>query len=347
MIVLKILFWVIVAVLVIALLAVLMMILALLVKIQIGFDYADEGKKLRIKYGIISIKIYPEMFAPEKKEKIMNLINLLKDKLGPMAEKMMGKAQDVAAEQKEKSDIKTALKNAEEFEAEEARIAAEEARIEAELQMAEAEIVAAEQAEKDGTPFPDIVEPAEVSKLESIKDALAGFDIAGAWNGFKSFMSGFTFDSVLALLSYIGGQTGHTLSKVASRIKIKQFCVSLVVGGGEDAAQTALKLGKISAFAFPAMGKLVSAMNVKEYDLDISPDFLAPKNSAEFHTVIAFRPLILFTPFIGYMGKVGMKTFSFYGDYKQTKKDKANGTSSKKKSKPAKAQKAKAKKAKA
>ena len=346
MIVLKILFWVIVAVLAIVLLAVLMVLLALMVKIQIGFDYADEGKKLRIKYGVIPIKIYPELFAPEKKEKLKNLFGTLMDKFGPMAEKMMDKAQEVAAEQKEKSDIKTDLKNATEFEEEEARIAAEEARIEAELQMAEAEIVAAEQAEKDGAPFPDIVET-EASKLESIKNALASFDLRSAYDSFKSFMSGFTADSVLALLSYIGGQTGHTLSKVASRIKIKQFCVALVVGGGEDAAQTALKLGKISAFAFPAMGKLVSAANVKEYDLDISPDFLAPKNSAEFHTVIAFRPLFLFTPFIGYMGKIGMKTFSFYGDYKQTKKDKANGTSSKKKSKPAKAKKAKAKKAKA
>ncbi len=324
MIVLKILFWVIVAVLASSLLAVLMMLLALMVKIQIGFDYANEGKRLRIKYGIIPIKIYPEMFTPEKKEKYKNLFETLKVKFGPMAEKMMGKAQEMAAEQKEKSDIKTDLKNAEKFRDEEARIAAEEARIEAELQMAEAEIVAAEQAEKDGTPFPDIVEPAEVSKIESIKEALAGFDIAGAWGGFKSFISGFTFDSVLALLSYIGGQTGHTLGKVASRIKIKQFCVALVVGGEEDAAQTALKLGKISAFAFPAMGKLVSAMDVKEYDLDISPDFLAPKNSAEFHTVIAFRPLFLFTPFIGYMGKVGMKTFSFYREYRNTKKAKAS-----------------------
>ncbi len=346
MIVLKILFWVVVGLLAFMLLAVLMMLLALMVKIQIGFDYAADGKKLRIKYGVIPIKIYPEMFSPEKKEKFKNLFGTLMEKLGPMAETMMGKAQDVAAEKKEKSDIKTELKNAEKFDAEEARIAAEELRIESELQMVEAEIVAAEQAEKDGVPFPDIVEPAEVSKLESIKDALAGFDIAGAYNGVKDFMSGFTAESVLALLSYIGGQTGHTLGKVASRIKIKQFCVALIVGGGEDAAQTALKLGRISAFAFPAMGKLVSATNVKEYDLDISPDFLAPKNSAEFHTVIAFRPLFLVTPFIGYMGKVGMKSFSFYGEYKQTKKDKANGTSSKK-SKPAKAKKAKAKKAKA
>lgn len=345
MIVLKILFWVIVAVLVIMLLSVLMVLAALTVKIQIGFDYANEGKKLRIKYGIIPIKIYPEMFTPEKKEKIKYLLDWLKVKFGPMAEKMMGKAQDIAAEQKEKSDIKTDLSNAEKFENEEARIAAEEARIETELQMAEAEIVAAEQAEKDGTPFPDIVEPAEVSKLEAIKDALSAFDIAGTYNSFKSFMSGFTFDSVLALLSYIGGQTGHTLGKVASRIKIKQFCVALVVGGGEDAAQTALKLGRISAFAFPAMGKLVSAMNVKDYDLDISLDFLAPKNSAEFHTVVAFRPLFLFTPFIGYMGKVGMKSFSFYKDYKDTKNGKKKTSS--KKSKSAKAQRAKAEKVKA
>lgn len=343
MIVLKILFWVIVAVLAVLLLAGLMIVLALLVKIQIGFDYADDGKKLRIKYGIIRFKIYPEMFAPEKKEKLKNLIEWLKVKFGPMAEKMMGKAQEVAADQKEKSDIKTELKNIEEFQNEEVRIAAEEARIESELQMAEAEIVAAEQAEKDGTPFPDIVEPLEVSKLESIKDALASFNIAGAWNSFRDFMSGFSFDSIVALLSYIGGQTGHTLGKVASRIKIKQFCVSLIVGGGADAAQTALKLGKISAFAFPAMGKLVSGMNVKEYDLDISPDFLAPKNSAEFHTVIAFRPLILFTPFIGYMGKVGMKSFSFYKDYKDTKNGKKKASSGKSKSAKAKAKKVKAK----
>ena len=319
--VLKILLWIILIILILVVLAVLMVLLALSVKIQLGFDYDKAGIKFRLKYGFFGLKIYPELFTPEKMERYKGMFEKVKGFAGPWVNKFANKAKDKAAEKKEMGDIKSELKNAEEFEKEEARIASETARVEAELIQADADLESAIRAEEAGNPFPDGVDEKEVSKLEGIKQSLETVDFEGAYHKVKGFMSGFSFNSIMALLSYFGSQTGRTMGKVVSRVKIKQFFVGLTISG-DDAAKTALKYGRISAIAFPAMGKMVTSLNVQDYDLELSPDFLAKKDSGELHTIIAFRPLFLLTPFVGYIFKVGKGSFSFYRTYKKTAKAK-------------------------
>ena len=62
-----------------------------------------------------------------------------------------------------------------------------------------------------------------------------------------------------------------------------------MVTAGSDAADTAIKHGKLCAWLYPILGKLVSTCKVKKYDFDISVDFLATEKKAEayvrFHVI--------------------------------------------------------------
>ena len=322
MIILKILLWIVVIVLILVLLVLLTVLAALSMKIQIHFDYDEDGVKIKLKYGVIPIKLLPKKVDPEKAEKSKAKRESMKQKFGPTANKIKDKVLQKVAEVKEKRDIQKTLENAEFYKEEEARIAREEVRIETELKEAEAQLEMATKAEEEGVPFPDVVDESKVSKLDGIKEAIERIDFESATKGIQDFLSGFSFESIIALLSFIGKQTGHTFGKVLRRIIIKQFCIDLTVSGS-DAAKTAMKVGAISAIGFPALGKMVQSLTVKEYDLEVNPDFLANKDSGELHVKIAVRPIRLLTPFIGYFVKIGGKSVSFVNSYKKTKKEKA------------------------
>ena len=60
---------------------------------------------------------------------------------------------------------------------------------------------------------------------------------------------------------------------------------------GSDAADTAIKHGKLCAWAFPVLGKLVSTSKVKKYDFDFSPDFLGKKSEAEAYIRLHVTPI--------------------------------------------------------
>ena len=64
-----------------------------------------------------------------------------------------------------------------------------------------------------------------------------------------------------------------------------------MITAGSDAADTAIKHGKLCAWLYPVLGKLVSTCKVKKYDFDISPDFLAPKSTASAFVRFHIRPI--------------------------------------------------------
>ena len=64
-----------------------------------------------------------------------------------------------------------------------------------------------------------------------------------------------------------------------------------MITAGGDASDTAIKHGKLCAWLYPVLGKLVSTCKVKKYDFDISPDFLAPKSTAEAFVRFHLRPI--------------------------------------------------------
>lgn len=249
----------------------------------------------------------------------------LRNIFGPTAKKVTNKAKTVATEKVEETKEKKSAQKDFDTEVfireEEARIATEEARLSVELPKAEAQYEAAVKAEEEGKPWDNVVSKKEASKLDDIKTSFKAYDLPGTYEKVKSFLSGFSFDSIVALIASLGSTTGHTLGKVARKINIKRLNVGLVIGG-DDAAETALKFGRIGAVLYPALGRITNNLTVGDISLDMTPDYLANKNSGEIHTVIALRPLTLVTPFIGMVPKLGKSGFAFYRDYKKTKKAK-------------------------
>jgi len=306
---LKIVLWIFCIVAVLIILAVLLVLLLLSIRVGIKLDYDDAGTALKIKYGLIGFKVLPKKEKKPKKQK-SSVSAAAKDIAEPQAYKLKDKLVAKSKQKMELGEIQKEIQTAEYLASEPERLAEEEARLNAEMEKAEQEVRKLEIAEAIGNPYPDVVDESQVSTLASIKDKLDTMDLEGAYNLICSYASGFSFDSITALLSFLGSQTTGTLKKVGRRFLIKQFSVGLTVTGA-DAAQTAVKYGQVAAVAFPALEKLVTNARVRKYDLDIQPDFIAKKNSAEFHNYISFSPLRVLTPFLAYFAKVGLKTFKF------------------------------------
>lgn len=309
---LKVILWILVIQLALFLLTGLTITALMSVSIGVNADYDDEGTRLKLKYGFLGFQILPKK---EKKEKKPNkLMNNLKYRFGPTVHKFVDKGKAKVSTVMGEKKVEKELKNEEELKTEQTRIQKEETRLNAEMEKAESTGKAAEQSVPA---LPEVVDESKVSKLDSMKQKLDSFDLEGAYNSFRSFTDGFDFDSIIALLSFIGKQTKGTLKKTGKRVHIKQFSLGLRVSG-EDAAKTALKYGRIAMVAFPALERMVSNMAVRKYDLDLTPDYLANKDKAELHTSVSFRPIRVLSPFLGYLFRVGKKSLNFYKNGKKT-----------------------------
>lgn len=61
----------------------------------------------------------------------------------------------------------------------------------------------------------------------------------------------------------------------------------------EDAAQTAIAYGKTCSAVFPTLGYLCSVLQVRQYNANIYPDYLANKSTASIVFWISVRPIRL------------------------------------------------------
>ncbi len=97
-------------------------------------------------------------------------------------------------------------------------------------------------------------------------------------------------DGVLEILGKVMNALGGMFGTILRHVIIRGLYLEMMITSG-DAASTAIKYGKTCEKAFPAMGYICSKMKVKKYDMEIYPDFLAPKDKVEYHVHISFRPL--------------------------------------------------------
>lgn len=96
-------------------------------------------------------------------------------------------------------------------------------------------------------------------------------------------------EGVYELLKRTVSAINGTLGAIIRQFKIEELYLEMVVAAG-DAAATAQKYGETCAKFFPLLGAIVTHFNVKKYDIDISPDFLANKGETAFYTTVSASP---------------------------------------------------------
>ena len=98
------------------------------------------------------------------------------------------------------------------------------------------------------------------------------------------------YDGIVKMISAVGKALGGFFGKLYKTFVFDELYITMVTAGS-DAAATAIKHGRLCAWAYPILGKLVSTSKVKKYDFHFSPDFLATKNKAELYVDMFFTPI--------------------------------------------------------
>ena len=111
-------------------------------------------------------------------------------------------------------------------------------------------------------------------------------------NIFLKFYKNQGFEGVLQLISDALEAITGIFSDIFKHFVFRELYLDMTIGGS-DAAEIGIKYGKISSAVFPAMGLICSKARVKKYDIDIKPDFLAPKDDAKFHIQFGISPIFI------------------------------------------------------
>ena len=110
-------------------------------------------------------------------------------------------------------------------------------------------------------------------------------------NIFVTFYNNQGFDGVIELINNAASSLGKMLSSFKKHIVFRELYLFMTVTGGCDAAETAMEYGRTCQKVFPAMGYICSNFPIKKYDVEIEPDFLGTKNSAQFAVSVHIRPI--------------------------------------------------------
>ncbi len=98
------------------------------------------------------------------------------------------------------------------------------------------------------------------------------------------------YEGIEKMLRAVGNSLGKFFGKLYKTLVFDELYITMITVGS-DAADTAIKHGKLCAWAFPVLGKLVSTSKVKKYDFDFSPDFLGKKSQAEAYIRLHVTPI--------------------------------------------------------
>ncbi len=112
-------------------------------------------------------------------------------------------------------------------------------------------------------------------------------------NIFKDFYHNQGFAATVRLIKTAAAQLGGFLKDVYKAFVIENLTVLLKVAAGDDAASTAIKYGKVCSAVYPSMGFICSNMKVKQYDVNVVPDFISGENLATFKLSLSVRPIKL------------------------------------------------------
>ena len=100
------------------------------------------------------------------------------------------------------------------------------------------------------------------------------------------------YDGIERMLRAVGKSLGSFFGSLYKNLVVDELYITMITAGS-DAADTAIKHGKLCSWLFPVLGKFVSTCKVKNYDFDISPDFLATKSEAYVYAKLHFTPFVV------------------------------------------------------
>ncbi len=112
-------------------------------------------------------------------------------------------------------------------------------------------------------------------------------------NIFKDFYENQGFGATVELVRTAAAQLGGFLGSVYRAFVIENLQLLLKVSSGDDAAQNAIKYGKVCSAVYPSMGFICSNMKVKKYEVNVVPDFISQENKAQFALSLSVRPIKL------------------------------------------------------
>lgn len=109
-------------------------------------------------------------------------------------------------------------------------------------------------------------------------------------NLFKQIYIEQGYDGIVKMLVAVKESLDSFFGKLYKTFTINEFYLTMHITGS-DAADTAIKYGKLSSWLFPTLGKVASTCKMKKYDIDISPDFLGVKNEADLYLDVSVVPI--------------------------------------------------------
>ena len=98
------------------------------------------------------------------------------------------------------------------------------------------------------------------------------------------------YDGLVKMLSSVGRSLSGFFGGLWKSFTIDELYLEMITATG-DAAETAIKHGKLCSYAYPILGKVISTCKVKKYDFDFSPDFLAVKSTASAYVRLHIIPI--------------------------------------------------------
>ena len=112
-------------------------------------------------------------------------------------------------------------------------------------------------------------------------------------NIFKEFYENQGFGATVELIQTAAAQLGGFMGSIYRAFVIENLKLILKVSSGDDAAQNAIKYGKVCSAVYPSMGFICSNMKVKKYEVNVVPDFISQENKAQFALSLYVRPIKL------------------------------------------------------
>ncbi len=136
-------------------------------------------------------------------------------------------------------------------------------------------------------------------------------DVEKKDNIFVRFYKNQGFDGVVQLIKNVAYSLSKMMKSFNKHLVLRKLYLWMTVSEDQNAAETAIAYGKLCQTVFPAMSYICNTMTVKNYDVQIEPDFLGSKNKAEFAFSVSVRPIFFINAIIvlafRLLGKVVVK----------------------------------------